>query len=374
MSCTTIYTPSTSSAPATTSTSGCSSKYMNLFQNADDLIENLHKHIQPITPYMTPETDIQETNESIFIDIELPGVSKENISINYKDAHLIIDAKKHLIKSSSNSLRKLEEIIIEEIIPETNLIDIPRGNIDTTKTLDTYIIIYSNSNADQQLTIEELLNNGHFSLLIDLRGESKYTEDNENKQILKGLEIHLIVPRSLTQYVDIDIRRRVIDTQSKRILYWKFLGKSNIPSTDLHQFRIWLYQQFSFLSLPWPMEFTTKTLSHLLSSKETSKLSLKKRERPSSSSNISIQQQPQPQPPKQIELPPKEESVVVVEEETFGYPFIKDINQLLLSTTYYYTPTATITDLDCDPSSSSSSFSSTTTTTTTISNSTTTKN
>eukprot|EP01132_Coremiostelium_polycephalum_P001494 gene1494-1883_t len=63
----------------------------------------------------TPSIDVSETSESFIIDLELPGVSKNDISINYNDSKLIVEGKKQKsIRLFNHNNNKKEETFLED--------------------------------------------------------------------------------------------------------------------------------------------------------------------------------------------------------------------------------------------------------------------
>eukprot|EP01132_Coremiostelium_polycephalum_P002365 gene2365-2924_t len=66
------------------------------------------------TAVYTPPIDVSETSNSFIIDLEFPGVSKNDISINFNDSKLIVEAKKQKSIRSFNNNIKLEVQMIED--------------------------------------------------------------------------------------------------------------------------------------------------------------------------------------------------------------------------------------------------------------------
>ncbi len=54
----------------------------------DSFFGKNEKHVHPMM-----KTDIRETDESYIIDVDLPGVSKENIKIDVEDGYLNINSR-----------------------------------------------------------------------------------------------------------------------------------------------------------------------------------------------------------------------------------------------------------------------------------------
>jgi HSP20 family protein len=55
--------------------------------------------VSPLTDYKLPACDVEETKESYFISVDLPGLKKEDIKIEFKDGHLLISGERKEEKS-----------------------------------------------------------------------------------------------------------------------------------------------------------------------------------------------------------------------------------------------------------------------------------
>ena len=54
------------------------------------------------------KTDIYEKEEKYILEIDLPGIRKENIKINYENGYLTITAEKNVLSSSPNTYIRRE--------------------------------------------------------------------------------------------------------------------------------------------------------------------------------------------------------------------------------------------------------------------------
>ena len=54
------------------------------------------------------KTDIYEKDNKYILEIDLPGIKKENIKINYENGYLTISAEKNVLSSSPNTYVRRE--------------------------------------------------------------------------------------------------------------------------------------------------------------------------------------------------------------------------------------------------------------------------
>lgn len=54
------------------------------------------------------KTDIYEKDNKYFLEIDLPGIKKENIKINYENGYLTISAEKNVLSSGPNTYIRRE--------------------------------------------------------------------------------------------------------------------------------------------------------------------------------------------------------------------------------------------------------------------------
>ena len=66
---------------------------------------NRHSMMVPsdLRGFFAPRVDVQEQEKDIIIHAEIPGVPKENISLNFKDGNLEISGKKEEKKEEHNA-------------------------------------------------------------------------------------------------------------------------------------------------------------------------------------------------------------------------------------------------------------------------------
>eukprot|EP01132_Coremiostelium_polycephalum_P001448 gene1448-1825_t len=85
----------------------------NLFDLLNN--QNIQYKFQPSSPskkykpqkhVYTPSLDISETSDSFLIDLEFPGVSKEDISIDFLESKLVVEANKPKSKRFYNNNKK----------------------------------------------------------------------------------------------------------------------------------------------------------------------------------------------------------------------------------------------------------------------------
>ena len=54
------------------------------------------------------KTDIYEKDNKYFLEIDLPGIKKENIKVNYENGYLTISAEKNILSSNPNTYVRRE--------------------------------------------------------------------------------------------------------------------------------------------------------------------------------------------------------------------------------------------------------------------------
>ena len=54
------------------------------------------------------KTDIYEKDNKYYLEIDLPGIKKENIKINYENGYLTISAEKNILSSGPNTYIRRE--------------------------------------------------------------------------------------------------------------------------------------------------------------------------------------------------------------------------------------------------------------------------
>ena len=54
------------------------------------------------------KTDIYELDNKYYLEIDLPGIKKENIKINYENGYLTISAEKNVLSSGPNTYIRRE--------------------------------------------------------------------------------------------------------------------------------------------------------------------------------------------------------------------------------------------------------------------------
>lgn len=72
--------------------------------NSSDYFKILDKSIMGDIQYM--KADIYEDGEKYFISIDLPGIIKDNIKIDYENGYLAISAKKLNIENNYSYIRR----------------------------------------------------------------------------------------------------------------------------------------------------------------------------------------------------------------------------------------------------------------------------
>lgn len=74
----------------------------NGFLNLDDLFD------VPVLNDSNLRTDVIEEDDKYLLEIEIPGISKENIKISFDDGYLIVEAKRESKKDDSVKYIKRE--------------------------------------------------------------------------------------------------------------------------------------------------------------------------------------------------------------------------------------------------------------------------
>lgn len=56
------------------------------------------------------KTDIYESNNKYYLEIDLPGLKKDNIKVNYNNGYLTITAEKNMLSSKPNTYIRRERL------------------------------------------------------------------------------------------------------------------------------------------------------------------------------------------------------------------------------------------------------------------------
>lgn len=76
------------------------SQARSLTQNFESFFDDL---VSPLNDIKLPACDVEESAERYLVSIDLPGMKKEDIKIEFKDAHLLISGERKAEKSTDEN-------------------------------------------------------------------------------------------------------------------------------------------------------------------------------------------------------------------------------------------------------------------------------
>lgn len=76
------------------------SQARSLTRNFESFFDDL---VSPLNDIKLPPCDVEETADKYLVSIDLPGMKKEDIKIEFKDAHLLISGERKVEKSTDEN-------------------------------------------------------------------------------------------------------------------------------------------------------------------------------------------------------------------------------------------------------------------------------
>jgi HSP20 family molecular chaperone IbpA len=81
-------------------------------------------------PTVTPQVDIYENNEEILLYADMPGLSKEDISINLENGKLFLSGRRQLVSSGSVLFEEFGEVEYSRTFSVPQGIDMGKVNAE----------------------------------------------------------------------------------------------------------------------------------------------------------------------------------------------------------------------------------------------------
>jgi len=106
------------------------SRWDPLFRDIERLFEDLWPSLKWPTSVSGFSTNVYETDKSVVVEAELPGVKKEDIKISYSDGYLRIEAKREETKEEKKKKYYRKEVRYGEyarIIPIPEYVDVEKA-------------------------------------------------------------------------------------------------------------------------------------------------------------------------------------------------------------------------------------------------------
>eukprot|EP01132_Coremiostelium_polycephalum_P001465 gene1465-1848_t len=163
----------------------------------------------------TPSIDVSETSESFIIDLEFPGVSKNDISINYNDSKLIVEGKKQksirLFNHNKNNNNKKEETFLED---KPTIEEINEDEFDSQSTTS------SSSSSKSSVTSQQQQQQQH-------KHQETLESEKKAKEILNERRFG-----KLRRVIDLSSHINTIDIHSIKAQYNNGVLEITIPKKD----------------------------------------------------------------------------------------------------------------------------------------------